>query len=123
MQTENRGIVIALGVLVLVVFLGPLLGGGMMGPSMMGWYGSPGASGGVPTGWSWGLATGLGWLSMLAFWGVVLLGLILLVRWGGGTSEPRGASRESAQDILKRRYAAGEITRGEYEQMREVLGQ
>ncbi len=121
MHIKNRGLVITLAVLLLVVLIGPLLGGGMTGPGMMGWYGPPGATGGAPTGWNWGLAMGLGWLSMLAFWGATLVGLVLLVRWMGGLGQPRGAGWESALDILKRRCASGELTREQYEQMRQVL--
>ncbi len=47
MQTENRGLVIVLGVLVLVVLLGPLLGGGMMEMDVMG---RPGGTGARPWG-------------------------------------------------------------------------
>ena len=120
MKTENRGLLIVLGVLVLVVLVGPLLGGGMMGPGMMGGYGR-----GVPPGtggWTWGLAMGLGWLAMLAFWGALIVGAVLLVRWlTSATSGPSHRAGDSALDILKRRYAAGEITHDEFEQMRQAL--
>lgn len=121
---QNRGLVIALVVLGLIVVLVPALGGGMMGwgafgPGMMGWYGGqPGA----PGGWGWGLAMGLGWLVMLAFWVAVIVGIVLLVRAVGGSSAPTNVPRgETPLDILKRRLAAGEITPEEYERMRQVL--
>lgn len=121
MRTQNRGLLVALVTLVLVVLLGPLLGGGMMGPGMMGWYGGPGSRVG---GWAWGLGMGLGWLSMLAFWGALIVGVVWLVRaFGGDTDGAARRGEESALDILKRRYAAGEITREEYEQMRRTLEQ
>ncbi len=123
MQTNNRGLVIALMALVLLVVLVPALGGGMMGwgsfgPGMMGGYGAQ--SGGMG-GWQWGLLMGLGGLAMLAFWAAVVVGIVLLVRSVGGwgpTAAPRG---ETAQDVLKRRLAAGEITLEEYERMWQVL--
>lgn len=126
MRGEQRGLWIALGVLVLVVLLVPILGAGMMGPGMMGpgmmrGYG-PSAAPGAGGGWAWGLAMGLGGLAMLAFWGAVIVGIVLLVRWvAGSAAGPAARGGESALDILKRRYAAGEITREEYEQMRQVL--
>jgi putative membrane protein len=120
MGRDHRGLLIVLGVLILFVLLGPLLGGGMMGPGMMG-YGGPGGPVGVG-GWTWGLAMALGALSMLAFWGALIVGVVLLVRWLAGTTDrSRAAPEESPLDILRRRYAAGEITREEYEQMRQVL--
>ena len=118
MNTESRGLLIVLGVLVLIVLVGPLLGGGMMGAGMMWGPGGQVAGGG----WSWGLLMALGGLSMLAFWGALIVGIVLLIRWatGPGTGE-RGRTGESATEILRRRYAAGEITADEYEQMRKRL--
>jgi putative membrane protein len=63
---------------------------------------------------------GLRALAMLASWGVVVVGIVLLVRMVTGASLGRGGI-ESPLDVLKRRFAAGEITREEYEQMRQVL--
>lgn len=122
MGRENRGLLVVLGVLVLLVVIGPILGAGMMGPGMMG-PGMPGGTmpGGSP-GWVWGLAMGLGGLAMLAFWGAVIVGVVLLVRWlASATDGSSGGRPESALDVLKRRYAAGEITRQEFEDMRRVL--
>jgi uncharacterized membrane protein len=64
----------------------------------------------------------LGWLAMLAFWGAAIVGIVLLVR---ALSRPMpGASTRSADDaltILRWRYASGEITHQQYEQMRHTL--
>lgn len=79
-----------------------------MGPGMMGW--------------------GMGWLMpiiMVAFWIAVIVGIVFLIRWlvvstGAGG---RGASSEdSALDILKRKYARGEIEKEEFEGKRKNLG-
>jgi putative membrane protein len=47
--------------------------------------------------------------------------VVLIVRWmgGGGQSTPAG---KSPQDILKERYARGEMTTKEFEERRKVLG-
>ena len=59
---------------------------------------------------------------MLAFWGALIVGVVLLVRWAGGTAHaPGGDAKDSALEILKRRFAAGEITREQFEQTRQVL--
>lgn len=111
MDGTNRGVLVAF-----VVLLGAALGfsiltGGMMWPGMMG----PGE---MPArGWAWGLGMGLAGLSMLAFWGALIVGAVLLVRALGGRR--RGHWRASPVDILKRRYAAGELSREQYEQMRQ----
>jgi putative membrane protein len=68
---------------------------------------------------------GGGWLMMIAlafFWLLLIAGVILVVIWlatryGG----PAAGGRETPLDILKRRYANGEISREEYERMRREL--
>ncbi len=129
MKQDNRGLLAALGVLVLVLLLGPLLMGGMtgagvMGPGMMSWGYAP--LGGVTTGngWAWGLGMGLGGLMMLAFWGALIVLVVLLVRWAGGqwTASTRPASSEEPLAILRRRYADGEIDEPTYQRMNSELG-
>jgi len=69
-------------------------------------------------GWGWGW--GFGGIFMILFWALIILGVAALVKWlaAGGGGE-RGASRPL--DILKERYARGEINREQYEQMRRDL--
>lgn len=67
-------------------------------------------------GWGW---IGLGMVHMLLFWIIVILGIVALVRWlaaGSAGEQPR------ALDILKARYAKGEITREQFEQMKRDIG-
>lgn len=89
--------------------------GGKEDPMMpMGW----GPCGGW--GWGWGLVGGF---FMLAFWLLILVGIVLLVRWiweQSGSRERSGAS-DSAQDILRARYARGEINKEQFEQMKANL--
>jgi putative membrane protein len=59
---------------------------------------------------------------MLLFWGVVLAGIIILIRSvfsKGGHGDTRPA--ESALDILKKRYAKGEIGQDEFEEKKRVI--
>jgi putative membrane protein len=67
-------------------------------------------------GWGW---VGLGILHMALFWVLVILGIVVLVKWLAG-STPRSETR--AIDILKERYAKGELTRDQFEQMKRDLG-
>ena len=64
-------------------------------------------------GWGW---AGM-WLGMLLFWGVLLVAFVYMVKgaWGSGACEKREREK-SALDILKERYARGEIEREEFEQ-------
>ena len=73
---------------------------------------------------------GLGMISMVIFWIIVvglavwLLSYLFPRRMDDGRSgdnKPDAGSTESALDILKRRYAGGEISRDEYERVRRDL--
>lgn len=67
----------------------------------------------------WMPMMGLGLLFMVLFWAFVIAGVIYLVRWLMGQGL---ASRpESSLDILKKRYARGEISKQEFEDMRRDL--
>ncbi|MDA8087077.1 MAG: SHOCT domain-containing protein [Nitrospiraceae bacterium] len=72
------------------------------GPGMM-WYGF-----GV-----------LGWLMMIAIWVLVVAGLIYLVRWLARPSNRGG--QETALDLLKKRYAKGEISKEEFEEKKKDI--
>jgi putative membrane protein len=68
-------------------------------------------------GWGW---IGLGMVHMLLFWVLVILGIAALVRVLGGSS---GETPPRALEILKTRYAKGEITREQFEEMKRHIGQ
>lgn len=60
---------------------------------------------------------------MLVFWGLILFGLILMINWllTVNQNEKDGLRTIDAMEILKRRYAKGEIDRDQYLQMRREL--
>jgi putative membrane protein len=121
MYQQNRKLLIGLGVVASLFIVGPMLLGGVFGPGMMGWrYGNGTAPG---NGWLWGLGMGLGGLMMVAFWGVIIVGIVLLVRSIAGQSAGgTGATpAEDALTILRRRYAAGEIDEQTYQRMKAQL--
>ena len=70
----------------------------------------------------WG-CEGYGGLFMLVFWIAVIDGIIFLVRWlvEQSRSSASSSSGESALDILKKRYAEGEIDKEEFEQKKRDL--
>ncbi|NIS60224.1 MAG: SHOCT domain-containing protein [Proteobacteria bacterium] len=73
----------------------------------------------------WGY--GMGWLwhiIMIAFWIAVIVGIVFLIRWlviSPGTGGRAARSEDSALEILKRRYARGEIDKQEYEEKKKDL--
>lgn len=87
--------------------------GGVMGPGMM-W----GAYDRGPNGWAWPVMMGAGWLMMVLFWLGIGAGVYLLVR---ATTGSRSQEAPDAMEVLRRRYAAGEIDEVTYERQREKL--
>jgi putative membrane protein len=71
-------------------------------------------------GFSW-----MGWIMMIVIWGLIVVGGVFLIRWLIQTTRDRGpASYKSggrAMDILRERYAKGEISREEFESMKRDL--
>ena len=71
----------------------------------------------------WGFSI-FGMFLMLVFWVLVIAGIVLVVKWlveqGRQPGGPR-PSGESALDILKKRYAQGEIGREEFETKKRDL--
>ncbi|MEJ2698756.1 MAG: SHOCT domain-containing protein [Desulfuromonadales bacterium] len=81
-------------------------------------------------GWAQGMMDGQGgmmgpgmWVFALLLWGFAIFGLICAVRWLVGRVRPGGEkpAPETPLNILKRRYAEGEIDREEFERMKKEL--
>lgn len=70
---------------------------------------------------------GFGWIILLVFLAVTVgLAIWLLTYLFPDISDPlssRYHSQDSPVDILKQRYARGEISKGEYDEMRHSLSQ
>ncbi len=81
------------------------MGSGMMGNWGMGWFGM---------------------IFMIVFWVLVIVGLVFLIRWlikttNSGTTG--GQVGSSAIEILKERYARGEIDKTEFETKKKDLSE
>jgi putative membrane protein len=110
---------------VLFMFSTPLLaqgrgwGGYGHGPGMMWGYGYGGS------GW-------FGSVFMVFIWILIIAAIIALIKWLLGTSRnkhetyshaPISSSSGRALDILKERYAKGEISKEQYETMKRDIGE
>lgn len=70
---------------------------------MMGWGG----------GWAGGSMFGI---AHLLWWGLLIVGIVLVARWLiGGTGLPGCSPEDRALAILKERYARGEIDKAEFD--------
>lgn len=84
--------------------------------------------------WGWGWAHGafpfflLGAGFRLIFVAAVVVGIVYLVRgisrrgWSGRSGPDEAGRHETALDILEKRYARGEITKEQFEEMKRTLG-
>ncbi len=75
-----------------------------------------------------GFGFGFGWMFMFLFWGLIIFAVFALVRgvsghgcWGGHRYDD-GHKGNNALDILKERYAKGEISKEEFDKMKKDLG-
>ena len=76
--------------------------------------------GGHPMWWIWG-TWGIGMmLFMLVFWGLVITAIVLGIRWL--VSQGKESRSDTALEILRQRYARGEINREEFEAKKRDLG-
>ncbi len=67
----------------------------------------------------WGGST-LGWIFNIIIWAVIILGLVGVIRWFIYPRETRRADKTPI-DILKERYARGEIDKQEFEEKKRDL--
>ncbi len=76
---------------------------------------------GMMMGWGMGI---FGMLFMFIFWGLIIVGLVFLIKWlfqSTRKADQSTVSASSALEILKERYARGEIERDEFEAKKRDL--
>ena len=85
-------------------------------------------------GWEWGFGWGgmlFGGLIMIIFWGGLIALIVLAIRgftsnssrsdYNLNSSYPADSARETPLEMLQARYARGEISKEEYEAIRQDL--
>lgn len=73
--------------------------------------------------WNWPMVSAM-WLLMLVFWILVIVGIIVVIRrFAMPPQDGRHptAPRDTPVEILRKRYAAGEIDRQQFETMKKDL--
>lgn len=73
----------------------------------------------------YGMAGGFGWIFMVLWWVLIVVGIVALVKWMGASSDSGGSGRggSKALDILNERYARGEIDDQEFQKRKRDLTQ
>lgn len=82
------------------------------------WHMGPGMMGGWGMGW-------FGGIFMIVFWILILVGLVFVIRWlvqVTGKKDESGRHASRALEILKERYARGEIDDAQFKAMKQNLG-
>jgi len=69
----------------------------------------------------WMPMMGIGLFGMILFWGLLIAGTVFLIRWFIGETVIK--REDSALEVLKKRYARGEINKQEFdERKRDLMG-
>jgi len=71
-----------------------------------------------PMGW-WSVGPGL--ILMVLFWGLIIVGFIVLIKWMISQAKDNDEKENSAVDILEQRYAKGEITEEELKKKKKTI--
>ena len=72
-------------------------------------------------GGDFGMGFGGGGIFMILFWVLIIMGVVYLVKILLGGASTEGKRSESAQEVLKKRFAKGEMNKEEFEDAMEVL--
>ena len=121
MHRDTRIGLIIIGIAIVILVIAPPVlgffspawrGFGIMGPGMMGGLGYGGIA------WSWIMG-----IIMIVFWALIIAGIAILIRHAvsGHRFDTVIGRQDSALDILKRRYAQGEISKEEFEQKKKDI--
>lgn len=71
---------------------------------------------------NFGFGMGLGWIFMIIFWGIVIYLVVALFN-KNRRDPPDSDKKKTAEEILKKRLALGEISEEEFEHLKKRLNE
>lgn len=74
----------------------------------------------------WGMGYGYGGIFMILWWILIIVGIVAVVKWLTTSASGRAGRQvadKSALDILKERYARGEIEQEEFQRKKRELSE
>ena len=95
----------------------------MMQMMMGGWSSPPGSNQSNNSMMSFGFSPfgGFGWIFMIFWWVLIIASIVALIKWLTNQSRSSPDHEKSPLEILKERYAKGEIDRKEFEDKKKDL--
>lgn len=117
-MNRNIKIAIIIGSIVILLFVGlPLLTSGIGWGNNSGYCGTGSGMMGL-SGWGW-----IWPLLMVLFWGFVIWAIVSFIKGSPHFSQIKNlhGQNDTALELLKKRYAAGEISREEFEHIKSDL--
>jgi putative membrane protein len=74
-------------------------------------------------GWEGGWGAGWGWFGLmhLLWWALAIAGVVAVFRWGTSNGARAGSRAQRPLDILRERYARGDIDKEDYEERKRSL--
>jgi putative membrane protein len=76
----------------------------------------------VPFGnFGWNFGIGFGWIVIVVSFILIVFAIVHLVRIGSGGAGGQDSTCDTRLDVLKKKYARGEITKEEFEAKRKDL--
>ena len=77
---------------------------------MMQWWGG-----------QYGMGFGFGGIFMILFWVLIIIGLIYLIKIFAGGNFSSKEKMETAEEVLEKRFARGEISKEEFEEKTKII--
>jgi len=72
-------------------------------------------------GYEYGALGWFGGIFMILWWVIIITGIVYFIKWMTGNNNCHTGRKESALEILKERYAKGEIEKEEFEEKKKDL--